>query len=189
MPEPIFDIGDAPDIAPPTRSERDQMLRAMGFLQGIVVDPKFTLVVNGDNSMGGFVGAEIGESQFSGATLIAARLGSTVTNIGSSAFYGCSYLAELYLSDVLTNIGYNAFNSCSSLTSLSLPASMTNIGDSAFVYCEGLTRIEIHAPVAPTIGSDAFYGCTGVSPAEIHVPIGATGYAPAYDGLTVVYDL
>ena len=142
-------------------------------------------------------------------------LGNGVTDIGSSAFSGCSYLTgSIIIPNSVINIGDNAFNACFGLTgdlvipnsvtsigvaafyscigftgSLTIPDSVTSIGGYAFSGCSSITRIESLATNAPSIGSNAFYGMTSVVPAEIHVPVGSTGYAESYDGLTVVYDL
>ena len=57
-----------------------------------------------------------------------------VTSIGSSAFYNCTSLTSIDLSECtdLTSIGGSAFNDCTSLTSIDLGecTSITSIGDS-----------------------------------------------------------
>ena len=69
---------------------------------------------------------------------------SSLTSIGSYAFYYCSGLTgELNLSNCtsLTSIGSSAFSSCSGLTSISLPSSLTSIGGNAFSGCSALESV------------------------------------------------
>lgn len=44
-------------------------------------------------------------------------------------------ILSLELLDGLTNIGRSAFSGCSELASVSIPNSVTNIGDDAFENC------------------------------------------------------
>ena len=56
----------------------------------------------------------------------------SVTEIGSSAFSGCEFLASVTITEGLTSIGGNAFYGCTWLTSVEIPSSVTEIGVSAF---------------------------------------------------------
>lgn len=103
---------------------------------------------------------------------------------GAYGFYG-----TLDLGSSITAIPQTGFYGQSFSGTLSIPASVASIGNNAFGGCANFTRIEIHRTTAPTFGTNVFDAMVGVSPAEIHVPVGATGYAASYDGLTVVYDL
>ena len=61
-----------------------------------------------------------------------------VTQIGGSAFRGCSSLASVTIPDSVTQIGDGAFFGCSSLASVTIPDSVTRIGSSAFSGCSSL---------------------------------------------------
>lgn len=50
-----------------------------------------------------------------------------VTGIGSYAFYGCSNLREVLITDDLLTIGENIFKNCTGLTSISIPQNVTSI--------------------------------------------------------------
>ena len=52
-------------------------------------------------------------------------------------------MASLTLPSSVTEIGESAFRGCSSLASLTLPSSVTSIGKSAFEGCSGLTSIYV----------------------------------------------
>ena len=58
--------------------------------------------------------------------------GLPVTEIGSSAFSGQSYIERVVIPDSVTSIGASAFFSCSSLKSINIPDGVTSIGNSAF---------------------------------------------------------
>ena len=56
----------------------------------------------------------------------------SVTSIGESAFYYCSFLTSVTIPNSVTSIGSSAFSGCSGLTSVTIPNSVTSIGFSAF---------------------------------------------------------
>ncbi len=70
-------------------------------------------------------------------------IGNSVTNIGSSAFEGCTSLMSITIGNSVTNIGGSAFKDCTSLTSVMIPNSVTNIVDWAFNSCTNLERITV----------------------------------------------
>ena len=94
-----------------------------------------------------------------------------VTEIGGSAFLGCSSLTSISIPSSVTEIGYNAFRDCSSLTSISIPSSVTEIGDDAFAGCSSLTSISIPSSVTE-IGDYAFLGCSSLT--SISIPSSVT---------------
>jgi len=62
----------------------------------------------------------------------AVTLPDTVTEIGESAFWGCSSMPAVTLPAGLTKIGSMAFQRCKSLRTVTIPAAVTTIGDYAF---------------------------------------------------------
>ena len=111
----------------------------------------------------------------------------SVTNIGSSAFYGCGRLMSVTIPDSVTNIGHFAFSGCSGLTSVTIPNSVTSIGQYAFYNCSGLTSVTIPDSVT-SIGSYAFYNCSGLTSVTIPDSVTNIGSSAFYrcSGLTSV---
>ena len=102
---------------------------------------------------------EIGSSAFSGCSRLKEISAPNATIIGSQAFQDCSSLTTVSL-PAATEIGSSAFYSCNSLTTVSLPAA-TDIGDDAFCYCSSLTTVSL--PAATSIGDVAFYSCNSLT--------------------------
>lgn len=120
--------------------------------------------------------------------------GYKITGIADGAFYGCTNLSSVELSDGITYIGSYAFAGCESLTKLTIPESVETIGESAFRGCLSLERLHLpgklteipgamcHTCVSLTdiqipetvtsVGDEAFYSCTLLS--EIGLPDGIT---------------
>ncbi len=81
---------------------------------------------------------------------------NTVTSIGEFAFYHCSELVSVTLSDRLTHIGELAFG-YTGLEKIEIPESVRQIGDSAFASCGNLNDITIkNNKESISIGTDAF---------------------------------
>ncbi len=82
-----------------------------------------------------------------------------VTSIGNQAFYLCSNLQSVTISNGVTSIGTYAFGECSDLESVTIPESVTSIGNSAFENCSALESVIIPNSVT-SIGDYAFSGCS-----------------------------
>ena len=67
----------------------------------------------------------------------------TVTDIAEKAFFDCSSLTSITISDSVTNIRDLAFSGCSSLSSVTIPKSVTYIGNNVFSRCPKLTSIVV----------------------------------------------
>lgn len=125
--------------------------------------------------------------------IIRLQIDSTVTSIGSFAFYGCKNLTSVQIPDSvktigrfaftscerlssvqlgkgLTSIGESAFNSCYSLSSLRLPYSLTHLGAQAFYRCEALYTVCIPVNVQ-SMGNSVFAYCKNLIRAEIQAPL------------------
>lgn len=69
-------------------------------------------------------------------------LPDTVTELGHSAFYNCTDLESIVLSNGLTTIPNYALGGQSKLTEVVVPASVTDITQGAFVSCETLRIVK-----------------------------------------------
>ena len=87
---------------------------------------------------------------------------STVTSIGSGAFYYCTSLTNITIPNDIISIGDGAFESCFSLTDITIPNSVISIGSGAFSYCISLTNVIIPDSVT-SLGDEAFYNCTSLT--------------------------
>ena len=110
---------------------------------------------------------------FDGLTTVDLSNYTSLTSIGSYAFYGCSGLTSITLPEGLTSIGDYAFQDCSGLTTVNLNncISLTSIGYGAFLDCSGLTSITLPEGLTSIEGS-AFYGCSSLT--SITLPEGLT---------------
>ena len=68
---------------------------------------------------------------------------SSVTNIGDSAFYGCSSLTSLAIPESVTSIECYAFSGCGGLTSMTIASSLKNVDFTAFVGCTNLKTVDV----------------------------------------------
>lgn len=102
----------------------------------------------------------IGEAAFYGCTGLSQISLSDVQIIGSAAFYGCTGLDNVQFPKV-QNIGNYAFAKCEYLTSVSLPDSLNSISNGTFARCTRLTNVNF--PNLNTIGEFAFHYCTSLT--------------------------
>ena len=93
----------------------------------------------------------------------AIKIADSVQTIGDYAFYYCTSLTSVEMSNVQT-IGDWAFCSCTSLTSVEMPNVQT-IGEYVFNDCDSLTSVEM--PNVQTIGLSAFYDCDSLTSVEM----------------------
>ena len=87
---------------------------------------------------------------------------SAVTNVGYSAFAGCSNW-EVERLDFLSNIetiNSFAFSGCRKIQSVHVPETAMTVGESAFSGCSGLTNLVWQAGEVP---NNAFYNCASLS--------------------------
>ncbi len=116
-----------------------------------------------------------------------ARMPSSVTKIGVSAFQGRDRLETLTLPASVTIIDGGAFHDCGRLGSATIPASVTKIGGRAFCNCGKLIEVTMlgERPEAP---KDIFQNCGKLK--AIHVPANAKSWAGMKDwlGIPLVFD-
>lgn len=102
---------------------------------------------------------EIGASAFAGCTSIETlTLSNSLKNIAAKTFYGCTNLKQLVIPNSVTELGEFAFNDCSSLETLTLSKSLKTIGASAFSGCAALKDLTLPNSVTE-IGNSAYSNC------------------------------
>ena len=69
--------------------------------------------------------------------------GFSVKTIVASAFYGCSNVTAITVSDRVTSIGNQAFSNCTALASVNISSSVTSIGNQILSNCRSLTSIKV----------------------------------------------
>ena len=86
---------------------------------------------------------------------------STLTSIKKYAFYGCSDLVSVDISNSVTFIGENAFRECTGLTSVFIPSGVSSISEGTFRGCTSLASVDL--PYLFEIGDYAFYHCNSLN--------------------------
>jgi|GEM_PF-5738823 len=95
------------------------------------------------------------------------------------AFYECSSLARITLSDGIVSIGTLAFSGCTSLTEVIIPESVVDILDRAFMKCTNLAKITIPDGVT-YIGEGAFLDCVSLTSITIPASVAYIGRCLGY---------
>ena len=137
----------------------DQELETIGIIVG---DGEFIYNSDFQHLVIPVIGSTIADNQFGGnLMLISAKIPSSVTEIGTSAFDGCTSLDYITFANnsALTTIGAKAFCGCTSLETISIPKSVKTIDNDAFSACIRLKQVEIEENSAlKTVGEGAFLG-------------------------------
>ena len=102
-----------------------------------------------------------------------------VTSIGEEAFYGCSNLTSITLSENIMSIELRAFWYCTGLISVTIKGSLANFGRYPFRYCSALTSIHLSKNVS-NFDNITFYECEAIT--SINVESGNATYA-SIDGV------
>ena len=108
------------------------------------------------------------------------KLSQNLTDIGDSAFEGCRALENVEIPAGVKTIGAQAFLGCEKLSNVIIPSGVTTIGAGTFQSCTGLTSISIPSSVT-NIGQFAFYSCTGLSSINIPNSVTNIGMGAFYD--------
>ena len=122
----------------------------------------FQYIIKNDNTIS--IVRYIGEDGF---LIISSINGVAITSIEDYAFFNCTSLTNVYISENVTSIGKKSFSDCTNLTSVEIPNSITTIGDYVFANCTDITSIDIPNSIT-SIGNFAFSNCTGMT--SINLP-------------------
>ncbi len=95
---------------------------------------------------------------FSESAVTDVTLPTSLTLVGSNAFYFCTSLTDVDLNNV-QNIASYAFSGCTSLNNVVIPPTVTNIGVQVFYGCSSLSNVLCRPYYAPALGTDVFTDC------------------------------
>jgi len=113
-------------------------------------------------------------------------LPTSLTSIGSSAFYHCDILETLTIPDTVTTMDtVTAFYFCGKLKSVSLPISLTTIGNLMFYECTSLTSLKIPDSVTTISNADSFSGCSSLTSLVFPNSV-STLYSDSFSGCTLL---
>ena len=118
------------------------------------------LVVAIPSTIDGLSVTSIGVSAFKYLAITSVTIPNSVTNVGDSAFSGCSSLTSVTIPNSVTSIGDFAFF-LSGITSVTIPNRVVSIGDYEFESCYSLTTVLIPNSVT-NIGCLAFADCSSL---------------------------
>lgn len=79
-------------------------------------------------------------------TMVTTKLQASLTRIHERAFFNCSSLNTIYLSDNLERIGMYAFSGCKALTTIRLPSCLKEFGSPMLSECPILDRVFVRTP-------------------------------------------
>lgn len=101
--------------------------------------------------------------------------------IGYYAFINCKSLSgTVYFTGRISNLGVSAFQGCSSLEGVVFNSYISNISDQSFYNCSSLNNVKLNSNVEK-IGKFAFANCTSLEYVEIPKSVTAIN-ATAFDG-------
>ncbi|HOW96715.1 MAG TPA: leucine-rich repeat domain-containing protein [Kiritimatiellia bacterium] len=126
------------------------------------------------STLGGYPVTAVGRAALkdrTNVTSLAFASGVSVTNLGASAFQGCSSLALAVLPSGIGSIPPALFHGCTGLVSVTIPAGVASVGDSAFVGCRALASVTLPAGLT-SLGESAFLNCRNL--ASLDIPDGIT---------------
>ncbi|MBQ4465445.1 MAG: leucine-rich repeat domain-containing protein [Oscillospiraceae bacterium] len=110
----------------------------------------------------------IADGAFYGCTnLESVTLSEGLQYIGRHAFSGCEKLRKLDIPDSVTTLGGNTFSGCVSLEELHLPEKLTEIPEGMCYTCLALDTVNLPDTVT-AIGDEAFYQCDSLE--EVTLP-------------------
>lgn len=101
------------------------------------------------------------------------ELSDGIRYIGRYAFAGCESLKNLSIPDSVETLGANVFSGCISLETLHLPEHLTEIPEGMCYTCVSLTDVNFPDTLT-SVGVEAFYDC--MSLAETDLPDGITEF-------------
>ncbi len=101
------------------------------------------------------------------STIEKINLSDDISSVNANAFYGCTSLTDVNIPRAVTEIKASTFHDCSSLKDVAIPAGVTKISDSAFRNCT-LLKNPAFPETLEVIDASAYDGCSSID--TINVP-------------------
>lgn len=107
-----------------------------------------------------------------------------ILSVGIYAFYHCTSLTNVEMSNTITAIEARAFEGCTALSNIKVSNKLRTIGGGAFSDCTSLTSLTIQEQVPPTILGNNILSNTPISSGTgyIYVPASAVDTYKAASG-------
>ena len=138
-----------------------------------------TVNIRGTSSENG----EIGYNAFFGcSSLVNVTISDSVTAIREGAFAKCSSIETIVIPDGVTTIEKDAFGYLSKLKSAVIGSGITELGEQAFSSCSALEEVVIR-PGCQSIGNFTFYNCSSLRSVTIPNTVSSIGES-AFCGCT-----
>ncbi len=101
-------------------------------------------------------------------SLTTVTIPGTVKALAGCAFYGCSQLQTVNLSEGTENLSDlgKTFYNCSALVNINIPSTVNEMGSSTFYGCSSLKSIKIPEGVT-TLGYQLFYNCSQLTDVDL----------------------
>ena len=134
------------------------------------------------------------DSPFYGSKFKKITFGDSVTSIGQYAFYNCSSLTKVNITDLSAwckmifgnsyanplRYAKNLYLNSELITKLTIPSDITEIKNFAFYGCSSLTSVTIGNDVT-SIGERAFYNCSSLTSVTIPDSVSSIGQYAFYN--------
>lgn len=101
------------------------------------------------------------------STIEKINLSDDISSVNANAFYGCTSLIDVNIPRAVTEIKASTFHDCSSLKDVAIPAGITKISDSAFRNCT-LLKNPAFPETLEVIDANAYDGCSSID--TVNVP-------------------
>ena len=146
------------------------------------------------NTLKRYTVTNIGKEAFQHRSFTSVVIPDSVTSIGADAFYNCTSLTKVVISDIAAwcniSFSYSPDNPLSyakhlylgenEITELVIPDGVTSIGDYAFYWCTSLTSVVIPDSVTE-IGDSAFFSCASLTSVVIGDSVTSIGWQAFYN--------
>ena len=184
-------IGEKPNITPvmnedlSTKRTEEELKEAIVDERGVKYSKDGRKLLKAPQELKGCYSVKEGtriicdDAFFKCSSLTSIVISNSVVSIGDNAFKGCNSLSNVVIPNSVTTIEAGAFWDCSSLTSIVIPNSVVSIEDYTFMDCCSLLNIVIPDSVT-SIEICAFSGCSSLSSVVIPnsvVSIGGSAFS------------